>query len=309
MIVGMSPAGFGISTLLLGEAQLLNEPSVLRAPIVVEGDPRRFSAFCDLPQLVSSASILAAWDGAARTARAWSPRDGPKYELFATREQIGTLYESGCTIVLESVERFVPALRPLCRALERDLDIHPGSVNVEVFCSRAHGVSRPHFDPSFTLNCQVTGEKEWKLASNRAVAFPTAGMFLDAPMPMELRPLATAKLSKSFVPDRTFVAKPGTVVFLPPGVVHATANLGETYAVAFAIEKTQTIARSVADIVYGKLSGHPMLRAARLGAQQFDVRVEAALSASVLREIAENLEAGQWQIGRASCRERVSSEV
>jgi hypothetical protein len=291
----MNPAEFGIGTLLLDEAQLLNAPELLQAPIVVKGDPRRFFAFSGLPQLASSAAVLASWDGAARTARAWSPRDGPKYELFATREQIGTLYDAGCTIVLESIERFVPALRPLCRALERDMGVEPGSVNVEVFCSRSGGVSRPHFDPSFTFNCQVAGEKSWKLGSNDAIAFPTAGMFLDAPMPRELAPLATAALPKSLSPERTFVAEPGTVVFLPPGVLHETASLGETFAIAFAIERTRTIARAVADLAYGQLALHPMLRAARLGAQHLDVRAEAALSASVLRDIADELEAGQWR--------------
>jgi hypothetical protein len=289
----MNPAGFGIGTLLMGQAKLLHGQTPLQAPIVAEGDPRRFSAFSALPQLESGTAILNAWDGAARTARAWSPRNGPKYELFATREQIGTLYNAGCTIVLESIERFVPALRPLCRALERDLGIHPGSVNVEVFCSRSQGVSRPHFDPSFTFNCQLSGEKTWRLGSNDAIAFPTAGMFLDAPMPMELWPLATATLPKTLVAQRTVVAKPGTVVFLPPGVLHETESSGETYAVAFAIERTRTVARSVADIVYGQLARHPMLRAARLGAQHLDVRAEASLSASVLREMADDLEAGR----------------
>ena len=76
-------------------------------PIIVHADVRRLAAFAELPGLRSANAVMDAWDGMPQTARAWSPAEGPAYEIFASREQLRTLYEAGCTIVLEDVEHAV----------------------------------------------------------------------------------------------------------------------------------------------------------------------------------------------------------
>lgn len=288
----MKSQSFGVRTLLGERASELEAPEPLEAATVVHGDPARFSAFTELPALRSPTALLAAWDGGYKMGRAWSPGGTTPFELFPTREQAGTLYDAGFTIVLENIESFLPELRPLCRMLERDLGLGPDKVNVEAFFSRRGGHGRPHFDPSFTFNCQVRGDKVWRIARNEAVPFPPVGMFLGRPAEAEIESLLEDELPPNLdhLDPETFVARPGTVVFLPPGVFHETRAEGETFAVAFAIEHVDTVAQEVLKRAKRALVGIPRLRAGRLGAQQGELTIERGLAAAALRELADAIE-------------------
>ena len=308
---------FGLRTLLGEKATLLEAPQPLEDAIVVHGDPTRFGAFTEIPQLRSAVALMDAWDGQHTTARAWSPAGTTNpFELFATREQLGTLYEAGCTIVLEDVERFVVALRPLCRRLEADLGVAPGKVNVQAFCALRGGHGRGHFDTSFTLNCQLSGTKLWRLARNPALRFPPAGvgMFLGRPPECELDELLTGALPTSLEGGEKFVAEPGSVVFLPPGVLHETRMKTPSFAIGFAIEATDSVASQVAARVKQELQRIPELRAARLGPQARALRAEAASVAAELRSLADSLDAGQdpwWTLAaeRVRIRTGLSAKV
>jgi hypothetical protein len=282
---------FNARILLGDKGSLLASESPLEAPIIVHGDLMRLAAFVDLPALKSATAVMDAWDGTAKTVRAWSPPGSPPYEIYPVREQIHVLYDAGCTIVLEGVERFIPALRPLCRALERDLAIRVGRINVEVFCARAAGHARPHFDSSFTFNCQVQGTKTWHIGSHDSVRFPPAGMFLGRAPNNVLTQVFNAPLPKSIESGETIVAVPGTVVFLPPGVLHETRTESGSYAIAFAIERTDTIASEAMGMVSVALNTKPELRAARLGAQRRNNRGEWHVIADLLRSVADKIEA------------------
>jgi hypothetical protein len=295
MTMNANPLVFGVGTLLGEEAAAFKLTAPLEMPIVAHGSVQRLASFMDIPALRDAAAVVDAWDGAEQTARAWSPVGGPAYEIFPTREQIRTLYDAGCTLVLEDVERFIPALRPFCRALERDLDIDVGRVNVEVFCARREGHSRPHFDPSFTFNCQIQGAKHWRLARHESVRFPPTGMFLGrAPVPQLARTLS-GPLPVAIEGGTEIIAEPGTVVFLPPGVLHETHTEKGSYAIAFAIEHVDTLGGLVLETVRNRLLSVPILRAARLGAQFREVQDEATLASEVLRRIADEIDAGDWR--------------
>lgn len=304
MIDSAKQPDFGVRTLLGAESSMLTSPSPLEAPIVVHGSLQRLAAFAELPVLRSASTVMDAWDGTSKTARAWSPVGGPAYEIYPTREQLRTLYDAGCTIVFEGIERFIPALRPLCRALERDLDVGVGRVNVEVFCARGLGRGRPHFDPSFTFNCQIQGSKTWRLARHDAVIFPPSGMFLGRTPEPELARLLAEPLPDEIEGGETIVAEPGTVVFLPPGILHETHTETGSYAIAFAIERTDTLAGRIADEVRAELQKIPMLRAARLGAQFLEVQEEARLAAISLRRLADEIESRAWLSTEATYRLR-----
>jgi hypothetical protein len=278
-------------TLLGPHADALYGAAPLEHALVHHGALERLSAITDIAVLRDATAVLDAWDGEPKTARAWSPAGSANpFEFMPTRGQLRTLYDAGFTVVLEDVERFVPALRPLCHALERDLGVAPGKVNAEVFCGRAGGHGRPHFDPSFTFNAQIAGDKAWRIAPNPALRFPPTGMFLGRLPEAELAALLERPMPATIDDTEAFVATPGTVVFLPPGVLHETRMQTDSFAVAFAIEFTDTVARRVAERVRRQLDRVPELRAARLGAQGRAAADQAAAVASALRGIADALE-------------------
>ncbi|GAC1576325.1 MAG: hypothetical protein NVS3B20_07910 [Polyangiales bacterium] len=284
------PPDFSLRTLLGDKASLLSLPTPLEDAIVVHGDPKRFAAFTDLPELRSPTSLMDAWDGTLdRTVRAWSP-PGPKpFEMHPSREQVRTLYESGFTILLGKAERFVPALRPLCRKLEQDLGVASGKVFVEAFCAMQGGRARPHFDAEFTINCQIHGTKTWWVAPNHAVRFPPVGMFLGRPPPADLENLLTQPIPKSLEGSDSFVGEPGSVVFLPPGVLHETRMDSPSLALLFTREP-DTVADLVAMRLRKQLLTLQALRRPLLGIQDRSFREESLCVAAELRRIAAALE-------------------
>lgn len=293
---------FGIELLLGERARLLDEQAPLEAHITSHGDPARLAELTGIPALSSPRSAVDAWDGALHTARAWAPASGKAFELFATREQLPTLYDAGFNILLEDAERFIPELAPLCRKLEADLKIAAGRVNVQLFCAAAGGRAAPHFDSSFTFNCQLQGVKAWRLARNEFLRFPPRhiGGFLGRrPDPALDLELLSAPIPVELQDAEAFVARPGSVVFLPPGVLHETQIESESLAVAFAIEHTDCIADRTAALVQRELRRDPALRAPRLGAQFADTGAERQRAAAALRGLAAALEASNdpWSAG------------
>ncbi|GEM_PF-5229476 len=305
---------FCLQTLLGEQAFLLATSAPLEDAIAVHGDLHRLAELTDIPMLRSPTMVMDAWDGMFKTVRAWSPSNAAPFQIHATREQLRTLYEAGFTILLENVERFVPGLRPLCRILENELGIAAGKVNVQVFCALEGGRGRAHFDRSFTFNCQIIGTKTWTLAKNTSLRFPSAGMFLGNPPVPEIEHLLSGPLPDSISGGDVFVAKPGSVVFLPPGVLHETHMETASFAIAFAIEETDTVANHVARKIRTVLQKIPALRAPRLGAQSQSLRRESLTVAEELRRIADMIEAMDtpWWIDSADkvrLRQGLSAEV
>lgn len=289
-----APTQFGVELLLGEQARLVEQQAPLEVPIAVHGDPMRLAALTSIAALSSPRSAVDAWDGAFHTARAWAPASGKAFELFATQEQLPTLFEAGFNILLEDAERFIPELQPLCRQLEADLRIPAGRVNVQLFCAAAGGRAAPHFDSSFTFNCQLRGVKAWRLARNEFLRFPPRfiGGFLGRqPDPALDLQLLTGPIPIELQDAEAFVARPGSVVFLPPGVLHETRIESESLAVAFAIENTDCIADRTAALVQRELRRDAALRAPRLGAQLTDIGAERQRAAAALRALAAALEA------------------
>jgi hypothetical protein len=308
------PPQFGVELLLGEAARLLYCPEPLERHVAVHGASERLGELTSIPALSSGRAAIVAWDGLFRTARAWAPASGKSFELFATREQLPTLYDACFNILLENAERFIPELTPLCRKLEADLRLPAGRVNVQLFCAAAGGRAAPHFDSSFTFNCQLRGTKTWRLARNEFLRFPPrhVGGFLGRrPGPELDLALLSAPIPVQLQEAETFVAAPGSVVFLPPGVLHETQIESESLAVAFAIEETDSIADRTSALVERELRRDPALRAARLGAQFIDTVAERQRAAATLRRIAAALEldAAPWSAGREQFRLHPSVSV
>jgi hypothetical protein len=293
---------FGVELLLGERARLLDAQEPIEEYVAVHGSPERLGELTRIPALRSGRSAIDAWDGASHTARAWAPAGGKAFELFATLEQLPTLYDAGFNILLENAERFIPELLPLCRQLEADLRVPAGRVNVQLFCAVAGGRAAPHFDSSFTFNCQLQGAKTWRVASNDFLRFPPrhVGGFLGRrPSPGLDLELLSAPIPVRLDSAETFTATPGSVVFLPPGVLHETRIESESLAVAFAIEDTDCVADRTSALVERELRRDPALRAPRLGAQFADTLAERQRAAVALRRIAAALELGTepWSVG------------
>jgi hypothetical protein len=285
----MDAHGFGLDALLGKDAERFKTATPEDA-MVFHGDEGRFAALREIPALASATSLLHAWDGHGEV-RAWPP---PRYhagEILPTPSQIRALYNSGFNVLVRRVERFVPELQPICRRLEKDLGLRRGIVAVDAFCALEGTGAGAHFDGSTAFNCQLDGEKKWWLAKNPAVRHPTIGMFLGSTPPAELAPYIRGPIPDRMPADATeTVAKPGSVVFLPQGSIHATETRSASFSILFSFV-SDTIGDRLSKTIKKRLRGVDVLRTPSLYQRNVDGSREAAAE---LRAIADEIERGSF---------------
>ncbi len=288
----MSARGeLGLATLFGADAHRFDGPRAPREEIVVHRDPSRLAELRTHPALSSGLALLDAWDGTRGFATVFSP-SGPgqlKLMLRPKPSEVRPLYEGGLTIAFHRVEEMIPTLAGACRRLERDLDLPVGAMYVEAFCSKAGGGAAPHFDRTTTFNIQLEGTKTWWFAENPSVEFPPDGCRLGArPSPM-LASACSEPLPSALPTDaRTAVVGPGSVVFVPAGLLHATRTETPSFALLFTVARSLTADRIARD-VERRLRAFEALRAS-LMRQRGSSRRAAKCAARELRRLADALE-------------------
>ena len=204
-----------------------------KQPYVRHGSLQRFREIAEIPALRSIEAILEVWRG---TAEAWAPRDTKNPLITAEAHQLSDLFESGYTLYLSHVEAHVPALGPFARRLELDLGLRGDEVFFEAFASKGAG-SAVHFDPNVTINIQLIGSKQWRMAENTHLKHPDAGWSVGMEVDDEMKAYARLPLpSKMPRGSRSFEARAGTLVYLHPGYWHATVNHEPSLSLLYTVE-------------------------------------------------------------------------
>jgi ribosomal protein L16 Arg81 hydroxylase len=127
---------------------------------------------------------------------------------------VARLYEryfQGATIIMNQIERYLPAVSALCRALERDLTTR-FQANVYLTPRQEQGL-RTHYDSHDVIVLQVHGVKHWRIYDT-PIELPFRGQsFSDHP----------------YQPGQVtmeFDMRPGDTLYLPRGVMHDAASQG-----------------------------------------------------------------------------------
>jgi 50S ribosomal protein L16 3-hydroxylase len=201
----------------------------------------RFGELTRIPELASPEALL----GVRRVqAVAWGPGGKGIEDLNPTSDQLLPLYRAGYTIYFKNVERSVPSLQPLAERLARDLGISPSEVSCEAFASLSGSGAGMHFDPNMTFNIQLVGRKTWQFARNSFLKHPTIGWDVTNPVPSKMREYFSGDFPKSMPDDaQEFVAEPGSVVYVPHGMFHATKAIEPSFAILFTINSKPWIDR------------------------------------------------------------------
>jgi ribosomal protein L16 Arg81 hydroxylase len=154
-----------------------------------------------------------------------SSPDSRRHEAANRLETIYRHYRAGSTIVLNSVNE---RLEPLKR-LERTLNAELGAgLEMNVYLTpggQAQGF-RPHYDTHDVLVLQIQGNKTWGIYGS---PFPQ-----PLPMPAQEFNNMKALLNVPAEPDRQLEMRPGDILYLPRGTVHA-ATSNETATVHLTI--------------------------------------------------------------------------
>ncbi len=203
----------------------------LGEPRVVHGAP--IAALADLPLLASLDALLGAWPDQVQ---AHLPDVADEASsITASPHDAKKLFASGLGLRFDDVERYLPSLVPWLVAIRGDLGLSAISQQrCLVYATPAGKGTAPHFDQNVNLVVQLVGEKTWTLAPNTHVAHPmtrhTMGLALDP----ELESYARLPMPDAMPADRTdLVLRPGSVLFVPRGMWHATRATTDALALNF----------------------------------------------------------------------------
>lgn len=120
-------------------------------------------------------------------------------------------FKNGDTIIFHQLQRRVPALHGLCRAIGKSFS---SRVQANVYLTPAGGWGfAPHWDTHDVFVLQVTGRKTW-LVHDTKIALPLRGQGFDS-----------SKYEPGDVTS-TFELEQGSLVYLPRGLIHS-AKAGE----------------------------------------------------------------------------------
>jgi 50S ribosomal protein L16 3-hydroxylase len=219
-----------------------------KQPYVRHGSLNRFREIAEIPALRSIEAILEVWRGPAE---AWAPRDTKNPVIKAEAHQLSDFFESGYTLYLSHVEEHVPALEPFARRLELDLGLRGDEEFFEAFASQGAG-SAVHFDPNVTINIQLIGAKQWRMAENTHLKHPDSGWSVGMEVDDEMKAYARLPLpSRMPRGSRSFEARQGTLVYLHPGYWHATVNHEPSLSLLYTVEPP-----SWADLLGEEITAH-----------------------------------------------------
>src|SRR3712207_6562334 len=130
------------------------------------------------------------------------------------------LFADGSTVVLQGLHRLWPPLIEFADQLAADLG-HPTQVNAYITPPSSRGFS-PHYDVHDVFVLQVAGEKHWRIHE------PVL------PDPLRTQPwnehAAAVAAAAEGEPVIDAVLRPGDVLYLPRGYLHAATALGEISA-------------------------------------------------------------------------------
>jgi 50S ribosomal protein L16 3-hydroxylase len=145
------------------------------------------------------------------------------------------LYDRGGRIEFNQVDRWVPALREHMQRIERDLGLPAGRLTCSYFAMPPGAVVLPHFDTQPALCIQLKGTKTWHIGRTPAMPAPLHNHVLDTVSPV-IGNYYDGELPVKMPEDALeVVMKPGSVLYLPRGHVHATRSHDHTLSVTLDI--------------------------------------------------------------------------
>jgi bifunctional lysine-specific demethylase and histidyl-hydroxylase NO66 len=187
-------------------------------------------------------------------------------------DRVLSLFADGHTVVLQGLHRLWPPLIDFAGALTADLG-HPVQVNAYITPPSSQGFSA-HYDVHDVFVLQVAGEKRWRIHA------PVR------PDPLRDEPWtdhrAAVERRAGEAPLLDAVLRPGDVLYLPRGYLHAAEALGGT-SCHLTVGVHPVTRQAVLDAVVAIVAGDAALRSSLpLGADLSDpAQIEDDVQASV----------------------------
>lgn len=189
---------------------------------MVHGLAATIRTLTEIPALASLEALLACWPDPVQV---HLPRIADEASSIAASPQDARkLFDNGMGLLFNDVESLAPQLPVWLDAIRRDLQLSALTQGrCLVYATPAGKGTAPHFDQNVNFVLQLHGTKTWSLAANDHVRGPMTRHTMGLPVDPELQSYARLPMPTAMpVDSREIVLEPGSMLFVPRGVWHAT---------------------------------------------------------------------------------------
>jgi 50S ribosomal protein L16 3-hydroxylase len=145
------------------------------------------------------------------------------------------LFENGIALMFDHAERVSADLASWLEAIRQDLGFSSLTQSrCLLYATPDTKGTAMHFDQNANFVLQLHGKKKWWLARNNSVTNPLTRHTLGLPVDREMESYVAQPMPTKMPPDAQVVElTPGSLLFVPAGMWHATLAEGDALALNF----------------------------------------------------------------------------
>jgi 50S ribosomal protein L16 3-hydroxylase len=202
-------------------------------PFVVHDLGSTVQALTGLPFLRSLEAMLGSWPNTVQVHLPDVADEASAIE--ATPGDARKLFANGMGLLFNDVHMASPVLAEWLAAIRGDLGLSALTQGrCLVYATPAGKGTAPHFDQNVNFVLQLHGTKTWHLAANEQVDRPLTRHTIGQPLDPELETYAHAPMPDEMPAHaRSIVLRPGSLLFVPRGVWHATSAASDAMSLNF----------------------------------------------------------------------------
>jgi 50S ribosomal protein L16 3-hydroxylase len=205
----------------------------LNKPFVIHHTPNELNELRKLPFLESLDVLLNSWTSHVQV-HLPDLRDEVSAIDVPTNEAIN-YFNQGMALLFNDVNTISPVLENWLNQMKSDLGISSRSYGRCLVYAIPDGKgTAAHFDQNINFVLQIHGTKKWTLANNNSVTNPMDRYTMGLPVDPEMMSYLDSPMAET-MPEETFSfeLKPGSLLFVPRGVWHATHADGDAISLNF----------------------------------------------------------------------------
>ena len=205
----------------------------LNKPFVIHHSSDNLSDLQKLPFLESLEVLLNSWSSHVQV-HLPDLRDEVSAIDVPTNEAIH-YFNQGMALLFNDVNTISPVLENWLNQMKSDLGISSRSfARCLVYAIPDGKGTAAHFDQNINFVLQIHGTKKWTLANNNSVMNPMDRYTMGLPVDPEMMSYLDSPMAET-MPEETFSfeLKPGSLLFVPRGVWHATHADGDAISLNF----------------------------------------------------------------------------
>lgn len=144
-------------------------------------------------------------------------------------------FGQGQSLLFNDVNRQAPTLNPWLEDIRSALKLSTQTFSrCLVYLTPKDGGNAPHFDQNLNFVLQLRGEKTWWTAANTSVKNPVHRHVIGQETDPELESYSEEPMPSLFPRDaERFDLKPGSLIYVPPGIWHKTLASSDALSLNF----------------------------------------------------------------------------